>query len=208
MNVQIGPEKEDQRQRVEQFDAATAVRFEQKGQSHGEQHDGEKEGPRHSVEQERGTHDASSDASEPKLSAKTAQHPVDGIGDRDGEQGSVQADAHEAEPGIGPRHQDFVAPAIGDPGPVRRCARKDASVWNGDMINDPVADLEMPPDIGIENAELGLKSDGSNSCEQQHERRKLYLAESQQRADFGRSTHPISYRGISRFDHEGWCRQL
>jgi hypothetical protein len=39
----------------------------------------------------------------------------------------------------------------------------------GQMLNDPVANFEMPPDVEVENGELHLERDHSHSGQQRHQ---------------------------------------
>src|ERR1039458_1964423 len=121
-----------------------------------EQHHGKKERPWHSVEQERRTNYTGQHTRQPELARKTAEHPVNGICDSEGEERSEDDNTEQTEPGVGPRQQHLIAPTVGDPRAIGRGARQDAGMRNGQMLDYPVANFEMPPDVEVEHAEFPL----------------------------------------------------
>ena len=166
LNVAVRPDQKHQRQPVQKLDTAGAMGLQQQGERHGEQDHRQKNRPWHQAEQKCRAADRSQNARNPELSRKSADHPVHGIRNRHGEQRAKDSDADEAEPGIGAGQQYFITPAVGRPRTIGGGAGKDSGVRKGVVLDDPVANFKMPPDIEIEHGELQQHGAGCHGGEQ------------------------------------------
>ena len=189
LDVQVRPQQKNQRQPVEKLHAAGAMRFQHQRQGHAEQHHGEEDRPRHQVKEKRRAGNDRQHARQPESAGKTARHPVDEVGDAESQQRSVQPNADQPEPGVGARHQNFVAPTVSHPGTVGCRPREKAGVGNGPVLDDPVASLEMPPDVEVEHRELQIEGDHSHRDQQAGQREQLQPAQTEERAQFVDKTH-------------------
>ncbi len=101
------------------------------------------------------------------------------VGDAEGQQRSVHPNAEQPEPGVGARHQNFVAPTVGHPGAIGCRPREKAGVGNRHVLDDPVASLEVPPDVEVEHRELQIEGDHAHRDQQAGQGEQLQPAQTQ-----------------------------
>ena len=60
------------------------------------------------------------------------------------------------------RQKDLVTPAVGHPRAARRGARQNTRVRHSHVLDNPVADLQMPPKIDVKNAKFQVEGDSAD----------------------------------------------